>query len=197
MTHISPWAATEGLVAAAASLLRRGGERPGLLAIYGPFKLHGEFTTDSNRAFHERLIIRWARAKAGRRGMRSTLQVELYLRAPPAVLAGLYTWVHTISSTLCDQAPTNASPLYLTPPAMPLRGPLSPSLLSHPLISGHSPAKLPQPLAPPRPPSNPEWGYRDTDAIAVLAARHGLKLAAIEPMPANNLFMLFRAEGAA
>lgn len=60
MTHISPWGATEGLVAGAAALLRRGG----LLTIYGPFKLRGEFTTDSNRAFHERLVSRWVREGA-------------------------------------------------------------------------------------------------------------------------------------
>ena len=54
MTHISPWRATEGLVSGAAAVLRRGG----LLSIYGPFKLHGAFTTDSNRAFHERLVAR-------------------------------------------------------------------------------------------------------------------------------------------
>ncbi|KAI8463023.1 MAG: hypothetical protein J3K34DRAFT_445584 [Monoraphidium minutum] len=52
MTHIAPWAATQGLVAGAAALLRPGG----LLTIYGPFKLRGQFTTDSNRAFHERLV---------------------------------------------------------------------------------------------------------------------------------------------
>ena len=54
MTHISPWRATEGLVSGAAAVLRRGG----LLSIYGPFQLHGAFTTDSNRAFHERLVAR-------------------------------------------------------------------------------------------------------------------------------------------
>lgn len=58
MTHIAPWAATAGLVAGAAAVLAPGG----LLAVYGPFKLRGSFTTDSNRAFHERLVARCARA---------------------------------------------------------------------------------------------------------------------------------------
>jgi len=55
MTHISPWSATEGLIAGAAAVLSPGG----VLSIYGPFKLHGRFTTESNRAFHERLEARW------------------------------------------------------------------------------------------------------------------------------------------
>jgi hypothetical protein len=55
MTHISPWAATEGLVAGAAAVLRRGG----VLSVYGPFKLRGAFTTESNLAFHQRLVARW------------------------------------------------------------------------------------------------------------------------------------------
>jgi ubiquinone/menaquinone biosynthesis C-methylase UbiE len=54
LTHIAPWAATEGLIAGAALVLRPGG----LLCIYGPFKLQGVFTTASNRAFHEHLEAR-------------------------------------------------------------------------------------------------------------------------------------------
>jgi SAM-dependent methyltransferase len=66
MTHIAPWAATQGLVAGAAALLKPRG----LLAIYGPFKLRGEFTTPSNRAFHERLVARWGPKKGGQQGGR-------------------------------------------------------------------------------------------------------------------------------
>lgn len=93
LTHIAPWAVTEGLLSGAAALLTLG---RGLLAVYGPFKLAGAFTTDSNRAFHERLAA-----------------------------------------------------------------------------------------------ANPEWGYRDTDAVAAAARARGLRLVAIEEMPANNFMLLF------
>jgi hypothetical protein len=55
---------------------------------------------------------------------------------------------------------------------------------------------IPHPALAPRPRrSNPEWGYRDTDDVEALARRHGLALEAIEPMPANNFFLAFRAGG--
>jgi hypothetical protein len=44
-------AATVGLLEIAAARLKQGG----LLFIYGPFKVQGRFTTDSNRAFDESL----------------------------------------------------------------------------------------------------------------------------------------------
>lgn len=43
---------TTGLVAGAGRLL----QSKGLLFIYGPFKVDGKFTTDSNKQFHETLI---------------------------------------------------------------------------------------------------------------------------------------------
>lgn len=51
VTHISPFAATSGLFAGAGDALRPGGR----LCIYGPFKLAGTFTTESNRAFDGKL----------------------------------------------------------------------------------------------------------------------------------------------
>jgi SAM-dependent methyltransferase len=39
--------------------------------------------------------------------------------------------------------------------------------------------------------SDPAWGYRDTRDIAAEAARRGLALDKIEPMPANNFYLLF------
>ncbi|KAF8056460.1 Mettl26 [Scenedesmus sp. PABB004] len=51
LTHISPWRVTLGLVAGAGRLLRAGGR----LLIYGPFKVDGGFTTESNRSFDETL----------------------------------------------------------------------------------------------------------------------------------------------
>lgn len=51
MTHISPWAATQDLIKGAGRLLAPGG----VLCIYGPFKLEGAFTSDSNEAFHQQL----------------------------------------------------------------------------------------------------------------------------------------------
>jgi SAM-dependent methyltransferase len=47
MIHIAPWAACEGLVAGAARTLAPGG----LLYLYGPYKIGGEHTAPSNRAF--------------------------------------------------------------------------------------------------------------------------------------------------
>jgi hypothetical protein len=47
MAHISPWACTLGLLAGAAQALRAGG----LLVMYGPFKVGGKCTTESNAAF--------------------------------------------------------------------------------------------------------------------------------------------------
>jgi hypothetical protein len=38
---------------------------------------------------------------------------------------------------------------------------------------------------------NPEWGVRDLEAVEVLAARTGLRLAEIAEMPANNLTLVF------
>src|SRR5580698_6293603 len=51
MIHISPWAATEGLVAGAARVLPAGG----LLFLYGPYKIGGRHTAPTNQAFDEDL----------------------------------------------------------------------------------------------------------------------------------------------
>lgn len=51
MAHISPWAATQGLVAGAGVFLRPGGQ----LLVYGPFAVDGRPTTDSNAAFDRSL----------------------------------------------------------------------------------------------------------------------------------------------
>jgi len=39
---------------------------------------------------------------------------------------------------------------------------------------------------------DPRWGVRDLDAVAELAARHGLQLEETVAMPANNLSVIFR-----
>jgi SAM-dependent methyltransferase len=54
MVHISPWAATQGLVAGAARLLPDGG----LLFLYGPYIEDGVQTAPSNLAFDESLRAR-------------------------------------------------------------------------------------------------------------------------------------------
>lgn len=54
LTHISPWAATLGLMAGAAARLRAGG----LLLIYGPFNEDGRFTGPGNAAFDADLKMR-------------------------------------------------------------------------------------------------------------------------------------------
>jgi SAM-dependent methyltransferase len=47
MIHISPWRATEGLMAGAQRIL----PADGLLFLYGPYKVGGRHTADSNAAF--------------------------------------------------------------------------------------------------------------------------------------------------
>jgi len=51
MIHISPWAATEGLIAGAGRTLPHGG----LIYLYGPYKIDGRHTAPSNRDFDARL----------------------------------------------------------------------------------------------------------------------------------------------
>lgn len=93
MIHISPWRATEALMAGAARHLAPGGT----LYLYGPFKRAGAHTAPSNAAFDESLRMR-----------------------------------------------------------------------------------------------NPEWGVRDLEVVAELAAAAGFSEPSITPMPANNLSLVFR-----
>jgi SAM-dependent methyltransferase len=51
MIHISPWAATEGLMAGAERVLSAGG----ILFLYGPYKIGGRHTAPTNQAFDEDL----------------------------------------------------------------------------------------------------------------------------------------------
>lgn len=51
MVHISPWSATEGLVAASAAAL----SADGVLLLYGPYKQGGRHTAPSNAAFDAEL----------------------------------------------------------------------------------------------------------------------------------------------
>ncbi|NBJ12994.1 DUF938 domain-containing protein [Microvirga arsenatis] len=41
---------------------------------------------------------------------------------------------------------------------------------------------------------NPDWGVRDLEAVAELAASHGLTLTECVPMPANNLSLVFQRQ---
>ena len=54
MIHISPWAATEGLIAGAERVLTAGG----ILFLYGPYKIGGRHTAPTNQAFDEDLRSR-------------------------------------------------------------------------------------------------------------------------------------------
>jgi SAM-dependent methyltransferase len=54
MIHISPWAATEGLIAGAERVLAAGG----VLFLYGPYKIGGRHTAPTNYAFDEDLRSR-------------------------------------------------------------------------------------------------------------------------------------------
>jgi SAM-dependent methyltransferase len=57
MIHISPWEATEALFQGASKVLAAGSP----LVTYGPYRLHGEHTAESNEAFDESLRSRNAR----------------------------------------------------------------------------------------------------------------------------------------
>jgi len=61
MTHISPWAATEGLFKGAARLLASGAP----LYLYGPYKRSGAHTSESNQAFDD-----WLRGNDPQWGVR-------------------------------------------------------------------------------------------------------------------------------
>ncbi|KAF9167940.1 hypothetical protein DFQ26_002394 [Actinomortierella ambigua] len=52
--HITPWIVTESIVKGAGQMLKPGGH----LIIYGPFRRHGIFSTESNREFDETLRSR-------------------------------------------------------------------------------------------------------------------------------------------
>ena len=58
MIHISPWECCEGLLVGAARNVRAGG----VLVLYGPFRVGGEHTAESNRRFDADLReqdVRW------------------------------------------------------------------------------------------------------------------------------------------
>jgi SAM-dependent methyltransferase len=83
MVHISPWAATEGLMKGAGRLLPKGGP----LVLYGPYRRAGVATAPSNEAFDESLRARnpeWGlrdleavEAEAARHGLELERLVEM------------------------------------------------------------------------------------------------------------------------
>jgi len=83
MIHISPWAATSGLMAGAGRVLPPGG----LLFLYGPFKLGGTHTAPSNAAFDADLRARdpsWGirdadevTALADKQGLQATQRIAM------------------------------------------------------------------------------------------------------------------------
>jgi SAM-dependent methyltransferase len=83
MVHISPWAATEGLMRGAGQVLAPGAP----LVLYGPYRRAGVPTAPSNEAFDESLKARnpqWglraleaAEAEAARHGLRLERIVEM------------------------------------------------------------------------------------------------------------------------
>ena len=65
--HVSPWHACTALLEGAARILPRGG----LLYLYGPFRVDGHFTTESNRQFDASL-----RARNPAWGVRDLAEIE-------------------------------------------------------------------------------------------------------------------------
>jgi SAM-dependent methyltransferase len=66
MIHITPWAASEGLMAGAARTLPAGG----VLYLYGPYRIDGRHTAPSNQEFDTRL-----RAQSAQWGIRDLADV--------------------------------------------------------------------------------------------------------------------------
>eukprot|EP00977_Amphora_coffeiformis_P011070 scaffold2655_cov179-Amphora_coffeaeformis.AAC.3 len=62
MIHISPWAATQGLMKMAGTKLK---PKSGRLILYGPYRVNG-FTVESNLKFEE-----WLKAKDSSYGVRN------------------------------------------------------------------------------------------------------------------------------
>lgn len=54
LIHIAPWSVAEGLIAGAARHLAR----PGVLVLYGPYRIDGAHTAESNAAFDQSLRAR-------------------------------------------------------------------------------------------------------------------------------------------
>jgi cyclopropane fatty-acyl-phospholipid synthase-like methyltransferase len=77
MIHISPWEATEALIAGASAILARGG----VLYTYGPYRRGGAHTAPSNEAFDASL-----RARNPAWGVRDLEAVESTARAKGFVL---------------------------------------------------------------------------------------------------------------
>jgi hypothetical protein len=67
MVHISPWAATEGLMRGARRLLPPGG----VVYLYGPYRLDGRHTAPSNEAFDA-----WLRSQNPAWGVRDLGEVS-------------------------------------------------------------------------------------------------------------------------
>jgi hypothetical protein len=72
VTHIAPWAVTEGIVAGAGRALAPGGR----LILYGPFLVDGAFLGEGNRAFDAGL-----RADNPDWGLREIAQIDAVARA--------------------------------------------------------------------------------------------------------------------
>ncbi len=71
MIHITPWAASEGLVAGAQRLLRAGG----VLYLYGPYRIEGRHTAPSNLEFDA-----WLRGQNPQWGVRDLTDVTVLAR---------------------------------------------------------------------------------------------------------------------
>lgn len=78
LVHISPWAATLGLLKGAGRLLTPGG----ILYLYGAYRREGEHTSESNIRFEE-----WLKAQSPEYGVRDMADVEQEANAHGLALA--------------------------------------------------------------------------------------------------------------
>ena len=95
MIHIAPWACAEALVAGASRALTPGG----LLVLYGPFRLGGAHTSESNAAFHASLQARdasWGvRDLEAVDGLSRAVGLEWLQRFPMPANNQIVTWRRT------------------------------------------------------------------------------------------------------
>jgi SAM-dependent methyltransferase len=103
MIHITPWAASEGLMAGARRILRAGG----VVYLYGPYQIDGRHTAQSNQDFDA-----WLRTQNAQWGVRDLADVaDLATRHGFALTETVPMPANNLSIIFrCDAHPTGQGP---------------------------------------------------------------------------------------
>lgn len=127
------------------------------------------------------------RAEAGLSNLLPSLALDVLARDWPALQADALVCINMIHI-----APARATPA-LFEQAARLLGPGAPLILYGPYRRRDrelEPSNAAFDLDLKR--RNPDWGLRELEAVAATAAAAGFDLVTVEPMPANNLSLVFR-----